>query len=227
MRKVAPVAIDIVVEGELFVLLDVALCKDAHAHLAPHGPLRHDAVRVARVVQEPTFAALLRRVDKLSKAGSVSNLIALPKRRKRRKKDSTYDILVERHEVKVLDTLLGILFDLPLKDGLPDDIANVLVHERVSAQGRKRKPMTGSRKFERLDARWYVCPGAHAEPLLLSLDNLDRSKLSPLEPAGPRYTPMRSVSPSENGLAAKGRGLTSGSGNASHTGSPPRGTRSA
>lgn len=70
----APVAVDVVVERELLVLLDGALGKDAHAHLAPDGPLCDDAVWVARVVEEPPLAALLGCVDELRHARRASAL---------------------------------------------------------------------------------------------------------------------------------------------------------
>lgn len=40
----APIAIDVVVEGELLMLLDIPLGEDAHAHPVADRPLRDIAV---------------------------------------------------------------------------------------------------------------------------------------------------------------------------------------
>ena len=72
-KENAPVTIDVVVERELLVLLDIALSEDAHAHLAPDGPFGNEAVGVARVVEESTFAAALGRVDELVASACVSS----------------------------------------------------------------------------------------------------------------------------------------------------------
>jgi hypothetical protein len=61
----SPITIDVVVEGQLLVGFDVALGEDAHAHLLADGPFGDEAIGVARVVEETSFASLLGRVDEL------------------------------------------------------------------------------------------------------------------------------------------------------------------
>lgn len=67
----APIAIDIVVEGELLVLLDVSLGEDAHAHTVADRPLRDVAVGGAGMVREASDAATLGCVDELAPKGEI------------------------------------------------------------------------------------------------------------------------------------------------------------
>jgi len=53
-----PVAVDVVVEGQLLILQYSSLCKNAHSHPVPNGPFCDVAIGVAAVVREspdPTF----------------------------------------------------------------------------------------------------------------------------------------------------------------------------
>lgn len=60
-----PVAINVVVECQLLILLDIAMGKDAHAHVLPHRPLSHIAIRIAAVISKSTDAATFGGIDKL------------------------------------------------------------------------------------------------------------------------------------------------------------------
>jgi len=68
------------------------------------------------VVEEPALAALLGRVDK--------------------------DVAVERHEVEVLDALVAVRLHLGLERLGPDHLADVLVHERVSASTKRGRSVS-------------------------------------------------------------------------------------
>lgn len=71
-RTDAPIAINVVVERQLLVHLDIALREDPHAHLTTDSPFGDDAIGVARVVEEATLSAFLRRVDELRRTRSLA-----------------------------------------------------------------------------------------------------------------------------------------------------------
>lgn len=104
------VPVDVIVEGQLLVLLNIALCKDAHAHPLAYSPFRNVAVGVAAVVGKAPDAAVLGCVDEL--------------------------VFLEHHEVKVLDALFSIVAHAFLELFVVDDIANVLVDEGIPIMGR-------------------------------------------------------------------------------------------
>ena len=60
-----PISIDIIVECELFVLLDVTLGKDPHANMVANRPLCDVTIRLAAVIRESANSSALCRVDKL------------------------------------------------------------------------------------------------------------------------------------------------------------------
>ena len=60
-----PITVDVVVEGQLLVLLDCAICEDAHPDAVADCPLCDIAVRVATVVGEPADSTALSGVDVL------------------------------------------------------------------------------------------------------------------------------------------------------------------
>ena len=62
-----PVTIDIVVERQLFVLLNRPVGEDAHSDAVANGPLRDVAIWVTTVVGKPANTTALRRVDELSR----------------------------------------------------------------------------------------------------------------------------------------------------------------
>ena len=61
----APVSVHIIIKRQLFVLLDMSICKDAHPDTLAHLPLGDVTVRAAAVVSETANAASLGRVDVL------------------------------------------------------------------------------------------------------------------------------------------------------------------
>jgi hypothetical protein len=64
----SPVAIDIVIERQLFVLLDGTVSKYAHANMASDSPFGDIAVGTAAVVRKPADAPSLGGIDKLRKS---------------------------------------------------------------------------------------------------------------------------------------------------------------
>lgn len=60
-----PISVNIIVEGQLFVLLDIPLCKDSHANMIANGPLCDVAVWVTTVVSKTSYATRFRGIDKL------------------------------------------------------------------------------------------------------------------------------------------------------------------
>jgi len=100
---VGTIAIDVVVEDELFPRLDVALDEDTHAQLVADDPLVDKAIGVAGVVAEAAEVALFGGVDKLA--------------------------LGQRHKVEVLDALVVVLQHAAAECLLVDDLANVLEDE--------------------------------------------------------------------------------------------------
>lgn len=50
------------------------------------------------------------------------------------RREETHDVAVESHKVEVLDALVRVLFHLALERLGTDDLADVLVDERVSAK---------------------------------------------------------------------------------------------
>lgn len=64
-KNVLPIAVDVVVERQLFVLLDRTVGEDAHPDVVPDSPLRDIAVGITAMVSESTDTATLRGVDVL------------------------------------------------------------------------------------------------------------------------------------------------------------------
>jgi hypothetical protein len=59
----APVAVHIVVESQLFILLDASVCKDAHSYMLPNCPFGNITVGITAVVCEATDASSLSGID--------------------------------------------------------------------------------------------------------------------------------------------------------------------
>lgn len=51
--------------------------------------------------------------------------------------DDAYLFLLKHHEVEVLDSLVGVVLYSLSKGGLRDDLANVLIYERLSGYERQ------------------------------------------------------------------------------------------
>jgi hypothetical protein len=62
---ILPIAIDVVVKRQFFVLLDRAIREDAHPDVLPDRPLCDIAVWVARVIGETTNATAFCGIDEL------------------------------------------------------------------------------------------------------------------------------------------------------------------
>ena len=96
---IVSIAVDVVVERQLLAGDDLSLGEDAHAQLAADDPFRDVAVWPARVIQETTETAFARGVDVLvrgsaqHRAGSAAE---------------THLVLLQLHEVEVLDALVAI-----------------------------------------------------------------------------------------------------------------------
>lgn len=70
----SPIAINIVVEGQLLVLLDSPVCKYAHPDLVADGPFCNITIRITAVVGKPTDTSALSGVDKLGARSSAKKL---------------------------------------------------------------------------------------------------------------------------------------------------------
>lgn len=223
-----PVSVYVVVEGELLALDDVPLCKDAHPHPLADDPLCHIAVWVAAVVREPTNPALLGRVQELkehnrdreeserggARSALKDRLPGLGMRgnhrplRLRERGPCANLVFLKHHEVEVPDSA-GCVLPHPLHERrLLDDLANVLVDERVTEaaqdRGQRRNGRGEERGVEKAGEerggqliRWVVRRGGEdgrsdplfdllggPEPVALSLrlDDLDVGVLFPREP---------------------------------------------
>jgi hypothetical protein len=100
------VTIDVVVEDQLLACFDVSLGENAHPEFVIDYPLVHEAVRIARVVAEPSKVALLRSIYELT--------------------------LRKRHEVEVLDTFFIILNHASAEISFSDDFTNILENKVAS-----------------------------------------------------------------------------------------------
>ena len=98
--RVMSISVDVVVECQLFVLLDRAVCKDAHANTVTDGPLRNIAVRITTVVSKPTDTTTLGRVNELRKAALSLNTDDSA--------NGAYLVFLQHHEVKVADSFLRV-----------------------------------------------------------------------------------------------------------------------
>lgn len=67
-RPDSPVSIDVVVECELLSLENVPLGKDAHSHSFTDDPFGDVAIRITRVIGEPSDITLFGRIDVLYEA---------------------------------------------------------------------------------------------------------------------------------------------------------------
>lgn len=61
----APITIDVVVECQLFMLLNLAFGKDAHSNVLVDGPPGDIAVRSAAMICETTKSSAFCRIDEL------------------------------------------------------------------------------------------------------------------------------------------------------------------
>lgn len=107
--RVVAISVHVVVEGELFAREDIALCKDAHAHVLADVPLCDVAVWVTAVVDETSHASLFCCIEVF--------------------------VLLEHHEVEVRDALVVITSHALVEIVWLDDFTNVLVHERLCWDG--------------------------------------------------------------------------------------------
>ena len=105
--RVCSVAVNVVIENQLFALLDVSLGKYSHAKFVTHYPFVHVTIRIARMVTEPAQISFLGRIDELTFA--------------------------ERHEVKMFDALLIVLDHAAAKMAFIDDFANIFKYEIISS----------------------------------------------------------------------------------------------
>ena len=67
MHIYSPISVDVVVEGELLVLLDKPVGENAHPDVLADGPLRNITVRVTTVVCETTDSTAFGSVNVLPK----------------------------------------------------------------------------------------------------------------------------------------------------------------
>lgn len=134
-----PVSIDVVIEGQFFVLRYDPLGKDPHSHSIPDGPFCDVAVGVATVIREPPDAAFLSRVDELQAA---SNRLALAIGDTT---GETHLILLEHHEIEVFYPLLPILPHPFLHGRRTKDIPDVFINKRVPMHRGKSMSARGSR----------------------------------------------------------------------------------
>jgi hypothetical protein len=78
-----PIAIDVIVERELFVLVDVSFGEYTHAYPFSDDPFGNIAVGIARVISESTFATafccidvlLIRKTSEIESWGCVWRII--------------------------------------------------------------------------------------------------------------------------------------------------------
>ena len=120
-----PVPIHIVIEGELLVLLDRAISKDAHANVAPDGPFGHIAIRIAAVIRKSADTPSLGGIDKLeAMAMSSSN-------KGSKRSGNAYFVLLQHHEIKVTDALGRVFAHAFLERRMADNVADVFIHECV------------------------------------------------------------------------------------------------
>ena len=132
--RIRPVAVDVVVEDQLFTRFDVTLGKNAHSELLAHDPLVDVTVGIARVVTETAQIPPLGRIDKFT--------------------------LVQRHKIKVLDTIFIVEPHAATELRLGNDFSDVLEYELVRSQ---------------------VGLGAEAVPFLFRLDDSNICIFSSLE----------------------------------------------
>lgn len=123
----SPVSIHIVVERQLFVLLNVPFREDAHPDILAHSPLGYVAVWATTVVGETTNATILRSIDELQRWVVLEWVLLTVLRRE----ISAHLVLLQHHEVKVPYTLRCIVPHAFLERNIANHVANVLVDESV------------------------------------------------------------------------------------------------
>lgn len=72
-RVSVPITIDVVIEGQLLVLLDISTRKDTHADMLANRPFGHIAIWVTAVVGKAAFTTAFRRVNELFHGFSCSS----------------------------------------------------------------------------------------------------------------------------------------------------------
>jgi hypothetical protein len=105
--SIIPVAVDIIVKGELFVLLYIPFGENAHAQSIMYHPLGNVTVWIAAMIRKSADITFLSRVDEL--------------------------VLLQHHKVKMLDAVVGVVAHTFQKGGLANHLAYVFVDEVVSA----------------------------------------------------------------------------------------------
>ena len=102
LRTKVPIAINVIIEGQLFVLLDVAICKDAHPNMLVYRPFRHVTVRVAAMIRKAPYATTLSSVDELRvsyrQAGHMDSYIP-----------TTCFVFLQHHEIEMSYAFFCIL----------------------------------------------------------------------------------------------------------------------
>lgn len=105
--SIVSITVDIIVEGELFVLPYVPFGENAHAQSVFYYPLGNVAVWIATVIRKSANITLLSRIDEL--------------------------VLLQHHKIKMFDAVVGVVAHTLQKGGLANYLAYVFVDEVVSA----------------------------------------------------------------------------------------------
>lgn len=105
------------------------------------------------MVRKPTDSAFFGGIDVLHESEDVNSAITI------------YLFFLQHHEIEMLDALVGILRHALHERRLSDDLANVLVDERVTARS-ERSNMSEY-------ALCYIPSGPQTKPLHLRLHDLD------------------------------------------------------
>jgi hypothetical protein len=103
------------------VLLDRAARENAHPDVLPDRPLCDIAIRIARMIREPTDPAALSGIDELRQSRLNRHQIG----------PTTHLVLLQHHKIEMLDALFPILPHPLDKCRIRNDVANVFVNERI------------------------------------------------------------------------------------------------
>lgn len=134
-----PISINVVVEGQLFVLLDIPFREDTHADIVADGPFCHITIWITAVVGETTDSTTFGCVDELNRP-NTSRCARAPNRA------VTHLVLLKHHEIKVLNALQRVIPHSLLERRWVDYIPYVLIYEGIPKHS--SKPRTVNQRME-------------------------------------------------------------------------------